>query len=49
MINLLWSDYILDGVRMDSTPGEMLSAACGSPATEPEAAGGPFEPAVGAI
>ena len=46
MINLLWSDYILDGVRMDSTPGEMLSAACGSPAAEPEAAGGPFEPAV---
>lgn len=44
MINLLWSDYIIDGFRMDSRPGEMLANACGQ---ESDAAAlGPFDAAV---
>jgi len=36
MTSALWSEYIIDGVRMDSVPGAMLEEACGRKASVPQ-------------
>ena len=37
----LYSKYVIDGIRMEVTPGQMLDAACGQPSVGEE-----YEPIV---